>query len=172
MSKTVVAVFSKEKTARDAIESLRQVGFDREISILARNNAPEENKPAEGERGNHFGMYFGVEPGDDTGISDGAATGGVLGGLAGLAVGAGALVIPGLGPLIAAGPIVGLLSGAATGGVAGGLVDLGIPEQEGRQYEGDVRQGKILVTVSCDDNRADQANRILKEKGADRVRIH
>jgi uncharacterized membrane protein len=111
--------------------------------------------------------------GVDTGnISTGVTTGGVLGGLAGLAAGAGALVVPGLGPLIAAGPIAGLLSGAATGGVAGGLVDWGIPEAEGREYESEIRQGKMLVSVRCDDKRADQANRILKDHGADRVRMH
>ncbi len=171
MSKTVVAVFSKEDTARNGIENLRQAGFDREISILAR----DDNR-GQGQKQDQGNLNMGLETGDlssdDMGVSDGIGTGGVLGGLAGLAAGAGALVIPGLGPLIAVGPIAGLLSGAAAGGVAGGLLDMGIPESEGREYENDVRQGKILVSVQAADNRADQANRILKEQGADQVRIH
>ncbi|KYH32633.1 hypothetical protein [Neomoorella mulderi] len=164
MAKTVVAIFSNEQVAREAVEDLRRAGFDKEISILARDKGGEANG-REGEGGLNMGV-------DAGGISDGVTTGGVLGGLAGLAAGAGALFIPGLGPLIAAGPIAGLLSGAATGGVAGGLIDWGIPEAEGREYENEIRQGKLLVSVRCDDQRADQANRILKDHGADRVRIH
>ncbi|MBE3573299.1 MAG: DUF1269 domain-containing protein [Moorella humiferrea] len=162
MAKTVVAVFSNEQVAREAVEDLRRAGFDKEISILARDKG-KEGGDEEG------GLNMGVDAG---GIGDGVATGGVLGGLAGLAAGAGALFIPGIGPLIAAGPIAGMLSGAATGGVAGGLIDWGIPEAEGREYENDVRQGKILVSVRCDDKKADQANRILKDHGAERLRIH
>ncbi|QGP92874.1 hypothetical protein MGLY_22660 [Neomoorella glycerini] len=164
MAKTVVAIFSNEQVAREAVEDLRRAGFDREISILARDKGGKA-----GGREGAGGLNMDVDAG---GISDGVTTGGVLGGLAGLAAGAGALVVPGLGPLIAAGPIAGLLSGAATGGVAGGLIDWGIPEAEGREYENEIRQGKMLVSVRCDDQRADQANRILKDHGADRVRIH
>ena len=167
MSKTVVAVFSKETAAREAVENLRQAGFDREISLLARDNEGKQNQQQD-----NMGSLTGATGPGETGIGDGVGTGGVLGGLAGLAAGAGALVIPGLGPLIAAGPIAGMLSGAAAGGLAGGLLDLGIPETESRQYENDIRQGKILVSVQTDDNRADQANRILQEHGSDRVRIH
>ncbi|MDK2820404.1 MAG: hypothetical protein PWP31_369 [Clostridia bacterium] len=162
MSKTLVAIFSNEQVAREAVEDLRKSGFDREISILAR----DREKQQENEQGN-LNMEVSTGP-----ISRGVTTGGVLGGLAGLAAGAGALVIPGIGPLIAAGPIAGLLSGAATGGVAGGLIDLGIPEAEGREYENDIRQGKILVSVQCDEKRADQAEKILRDHGADQVKLH
>jgi uncharacterized membrane protein len=65
-----------------------------------------------------------------------------------------------------------MLSGAATGGIAGGLVDWGIPEAEGRQYEEDVKQGRILVSVQASDNKADEAASILKSQGADRVKTH
>jgi len=121
MAKTVVGVFKNEQVAREVVEDLRKAGFDKEISILARGR--------EGQQGEAMTMEGGG------GIADGIATGGVLGGLAGLAAGAGALFIPGLGPLVAAGPIAGLLSGAAARGIAGGLIDWGIPEEEGRQYE-------------------------------------
>jgi uncharacterized membrane protein len=111
----------------------------------------------------------GGEEGGDTTI-EGITTGGALGGLAGLAAGAGALVIPGIGPLVALGPIAGLLSGAATGGLAGGLIDWGIPETEGRHYEEDVKQGKILVTVQGNEPHLNKAGDVLRQHGAHDVK--
>jgi hypothetical protein len=87
------------------------------------------------------------------GAVTGASTGGVLGGTLGLLAGIGALAIPGVGPLIAAGPIMAALSGAAVGaalgGVAGALVGMGIPEYEAKMYEGKIRDGNILIGVHC-----------------------
>ena len=81
----------------------------------------------------------------------GASTGGVIGGALGWIAGIGALAIPGVGPFIAAGPIVAALSaaavGAAVGGIAGGLIGLGIPELEAKRYEGKIREGNILIAV-------------------------
>ena len=81
----------------------------------------------------------------------GAGTGGVLGGALGWIVGIGALAIPGVGPFIAAGPIMAALSGAAIGatmgGIAGGLIGMGIPELEAKRYEGKVKAGNILISV-------------------------
>jgi uncharacterized membrane protein len=105
-------------------------------------------------------------------VADGTATGGVIGGLAGLAVGAGALAIPGIGPLIAAGPIAGLLSGAATGGIAGGLIDWGIPQERGKFYEEKVKQGNILVSVRTSANRINDAADTLRRNGARDVEVH
>ena len=101
---------------------------------------------------------------------DGITTGGVLGGVAGLAVGAGALFIPGIGPLIAAGPIAGLLSGAVTGGIAGGLIDWGIPAEESHHYEEDVKQGKTLVAVHSSGPKLDDAAHVLRQHGAHDVK--
>lgn len=158
MSKTVIGVFSGEDVARRAVEELRNSGFGtNEISIIAREGRQQGG-----------GATMGV----NNDISGGVTTGGVLGGLAGLAAGAGALAIPGLGPLIAAGPIAGLLSGAATGGIAGGLIDWGIPEQRGRYYEGKVREGKILATVRTEDDKVDKAAQILRKNGASDVETH
>lgn len=157
MSKTVVAVFSSKERAEKAVNSLREAGFDKEISIVAKKEGNDEGS---------------MSMGDENNISDGAATGGIIGGLAGLAMGAGALVIPGLGPLIAAGPIAGMLSGAATGGLAGGLIDWGIPEAESQEYEEDVRQGRVLVSVRASDSKADEAAEMLRQQGADRVKTH
>jgi len=164
--KTVIGVFSNERVAKEAVDDLRRAGFDKEISILAK----DRGRGGGGGEGNEGTLTMGM--GGDTGIAEGVTTGGVLGGLMGLAAGAGALVVPGLGPLVAAGPIAGLLSGAATGGIAGGLLDWGIPEAEGRRYEEDVKQGKILVSVRCSADRAEQAANILKNHGADNVRTH
>src|SRR6187399_1440701 len=105
------------------------------------------------------------------GAAAGGATGGVLGGALGWLVGIGALVIPGLGPFIAAGPIMAALAGAgagaALGGMTGGLIGLGLPEFEAKRYEGRVKGGGILASVYCDDNKwCTRAEDILREAGA------
>ncbi|MCX7922738.1 MAG: DUF1269 domain-containing protein [Clostridia bacterium] len=99
-------------------------------------------------------------------ISDGVVTGGILGGLAGLLIGAGSMVIPGLGIIAAAGPITGLLSGAVTGGIVGGLVDLGIPENRSKQYETDIKAGKVLFSMKTDEDKVDRIASILRNNGA------
>lgn len=101
----------------------------------------------------------------------GAGTGGVLGGALGWIVGIGALAIPGVGPFIAAGPILAALSGAAigaaAGGIAGGLIGLGIPELEAKRYEGKVREGNILLSVHTENSEEiKSATAIFKQAGA------
>src|SRR5438477_8755479 len=90
------------------------------------------------------------------GAATGAGAGAAIGGTLGLLAGIGALAIPGLGPFIAAGPIMGALAGAGTGGVVGGLigalVGLGIPEYEAKRYEGMIKEGGILVSVHADNS--------------------
>ena len=108
----------------------------------------------------------------EDGISDGLASGAAWGGLAGLALGAGALAIPGLGPIVAAGPIAAALTGAATGGLAGGLIDWGIPEESGRQLQEEVRRGNILALLQCSEDKVDRAANILRENGARNVESH
>lgn len=108
------------------------------------------------------------------GATAGASAGAILGGTLGWLAGIGTLAIPGVGPLIAAGPILAALSGLAVGGTVGGisgaLVGMGIPEYEARQYEGRLRQGNILISVHADDS--DQASRIrevLSEEKAEDI---
>src|SRR5205085_4399925 len=108
--------------------------------------------------------------GATTGATSGAVVGGTLGWLAGI----GALAIPGIGPFIAAGPIVATLAGAGAGGVLGGLtgalVGMGIPEYEAKRYEGRVRSGGILMSVHCDDSDgAGRAKQILRDTGAEDI---
>ena len=108
------------------------------------------------------------------GAATGAGAGGLLGGTLGWLAGIGALAIPGVGPLIAAGPILGLLSGAAvgaaTGGLAGALIGYGIPELEAKQYEGKVKGGNILLSVHADDgDEVSRAKEIFKKHGAEDI---
>ena len=104
----------------------------------------------------------------------GAGVGGGVGGAVGLLAGLGALAIPGVGPLIAAGPIMGALAGlgvgGALGGLVGGLVGMGIPEYEAKRYEGRVKDGGILLSVHCDSSdEVSTAKDVLKAAGADDI---
>jgi hypothetical protein len=105
------------------------------------------------------------------GTATGVATGGVIGGSLGLLAGIGALAIPGVGPLIAAGPIMATLAGLGVGGAVGGmvgaLVGMGIPEFEAKRYEGAVKEGGTLLSVHCDTNEdIDAAKECLKATSA------
>lgn len=144
--KKIVGVFHNEDEAIRAIEGLKQQGYPSEdISVIAKDRA--DLKAVEEETGTKA----------PEGLATGAAAGGMLGGVTGLLVGIGALTIPGVGPIIAAGPIAATLAGAAVGagagGLVGGLIGLGIPEEEAKQYDDYVRKGNILVLVRSDSGR-------------------
>ncbi len=162
MSKTVIGTFGSHDSAERAVNDLRNRGFDKDISILAKNA-----KDGGGDINKYNTRFTGGDP-----VTNGAGTGGTIGGLIGLAAGAGALAIPGIGPLVAAGPIAGLLSGAATGGIAGGLADYGIPAARGRFFEDRVKQGNVLVAVRCADTKAEEASGIMSRHGGKDVEIH
>jgi hypothetical protein len=104
------------------------------------------------------------------GIATGAGTGAAVGGVLGWLVGIGAIAIPGVGPLLAAGPVVAAIAGAgvagATGGLVGGLIGAGIPEVEAKRFAGRIREGGYLISVHCDDNTwAKRAEEILEATG-------
>jgi hypothetical protein len=108
------------------------------------------------------------------GTTTGAVAGGTLGGALGLLAGIGALAIPGVGPFIAAGPIMGALAGVGVGGAVGGfvgaLVGMGVPEYEAKRYEGRIKEGGVLLSVHCDTSDAiTRAKKILKATGADDI---
>ncbi len=139
----VYGIFSQRATVEEAVDRLRTAGFrSTDISVLFADNrgtkdfAHEKNTKA--------------PEGAATGVVSGGIAGGVLGWLTGI----GALMIPGIGPMIAAGPIVAALAGAgalgAVGGIIGSLVGLGMPEYEAKRYEGRIREGGILLSVHCD----------------------
>jgi hypothetical protein len=108
------------------------------------------------------------------GTTAGVAAGGTIGGTLGLLAGIGALAIPGVGPFIAAGPIMGALAGIGVGGAVGGLVGalvgMGIPEYEAKRYEGRVKEGGVLLSVHCDTSEEiTRAKEILKRTGAEDI---
>lgn len=162
MSRTVVAIFDQYENAEKAAREIKDKGLRTDdISLVAKHEGAEGNN-------NETTASMGRGPINDN-ISDGVVTGGILGGLAGLLIGAGSMVIPGLGIIAAAGPITGLLSGAVTGGVVGGLVDLGIPENRSRQYETDIKAGKVLFSMKTDDDKVESISSVLKTNGATSV---
>jgi uncharacterized protein (TIGR02271 family) len=155
---TVVGLFPNVGGAERAIRDLKNAGFtDRQIGVLMRDRDEERKLATE----------TGTKAGE--GATAGAITGGALGGLVGLLAGIGALVIPGVGPLIAGGALASTLAGAgigaAAGGLLGALVGLGIPEEEARYYESGLQEGGILVTVEAG-ARATEARRVLLDAGA------
>jgi hypothetical protein len=104
----------------------------------------------------------------------GAEVGGVVGGLVGLLVGLGALIIPGAGPLVAAGPLMASLAGLTVGGALGGLVsalvDLGLPEYEAKLYDGRLKDGAVLLSVHCVSmGQIDKAREVLRANGAEDI---
>jgi hypothetical protein len=108
------------------------------------------------------------------GATAGVGAGGAIGGTLGLLVGIGALAIPGLGPFIAAGPIMAALAGVGVGGAVGGftgaLIGLGIPEYEAKRYEGRIQKGGILLSVHCDtSDEIKRAKEVMKSTGADDI---
>lgn len=164
MSRTVVAIFDNYGNAETAANQIKDQGLrTADISIVAKEK--DKDNHTAGGRGPTATMGTSARATNDN-ISDGVVTGGILGGLAGLLIGAGSMAIPGLGIIAAAGPITGLLSGAVTGGIVGGLIDLGIPENRSRQYETDIRAGKILFSMKTDDDKIDHVASILRNNGA------
>ncbi len=156
-------IYTQRSDAENAVDALRQAGFrSTDISVLLPEN--------EGTKDFAHEKHTKAPEGAVTGAGTGVVVGGALGWL----VGIGALAIPGLGPFIAAGPIMAALAGAGVGGTVGGLtgalVGMGIPEYEAKRYEGRVKQGGILFSVHCDDsNWTKKAKQILEHTGAQDV---
>ncbi len=156
-------IFKSRPQAENCVDALMSGGFRTDdISLLA----PDQDTTKE------------LATEKNTKAPEGAATGvtagGALGGTLGLLAGIGALAIPGVGPFIAAGPIMGALAGlgvgAAAGGLIGALVGMGIPEYEAKRYEGRVKEGGILLSVHCDDSEwVSKAKDVLKRSGAEDI---
>jgi hypothetical protein len=156
-------IYPDRLSVEEAVDSLRAAGFrNTDISVLLPENsgtkdfAHEKNTKA------------------PEGATTGASTGLVIGGALGWLTGIGALAIPGLGPFIAAGPIMAALAGAgvggAVGGIVGSLIGMGIPEYEAKRYEGRIKNGGILLSVHCDDSAwTKRAREILENTGAQDV---
>jgi uncharacterized membrane protein len=164
MAKSSVFCIAKSASqAEQIVENLQNSGFDvSEISVLMPDTAGKHD----------FGHVKASKAPE--GAATGATAGGVTGGVLGLLAGIGALAIPGIGPFIAAGPIMASLGGAAVGasagGLVGGLIGLGIPEIEAKRYEEKLKNGNFLVAVDAEDSdRVDRAKEIFKDAGAEDI---
>jgi hypothetical protein len=163
MAQAVFCLARTESQAVSIVDQLKAAGFSADdISVLM----PDKSGTKDFAHEHHTKA--------PEGAAAGAGTGGVLGGALGWLVGIGALAIPGLGPFIAAGPIMaalgGAAAGAALGGLTGALIGMGIPEYEAKRYEGKVREGHILVSVHTENrDERTRAKRIFEQAGAEDV---
>ena len=163
MKKAVMCIVQNQTQANSIVGNLQNAGFSSsDISVLfpdrqgSKDFAHEHNTKA------------------PEGAVAGAGAGGALGGTIGLLAGIGALAIPGLGPFIAAGPLLAALSGAAAGatvgGITGALIGLGIPEIEAKRYEGKIKSGNILISVhTAKSDEQKRAEEIFKTAHADDI---
>ena len=163
MSKSVFGIATTQGQAERIVQQLQSQGFaTSEISVLMPDTGGTRD----------IGHVKATKAPE--GATTGAVTGGATGGILGLLAGIGALAIPGLGPFIAAGPIMAALSGAAvgaaTGGIVGGLVGLGIPEIEAKRYEDKLKKGNYLIAVHADEHEdVDRAEKIFKAADAEDI---
>lgn len=159
----VYGIYRDRLSVEEAVDRLEASGFRREdISVLLSDQAGTKDFAHE------------KQTKAPEGTATGAATGGVVGGTLGLLAGLGALAIPGVGPLLAAGPIVSALAGVGAGGAIGGLigalVGMGIPEYEAKRYEGRIKSGGILLSVHCDNSDwVKRAKDLLETTGAEDI---
>jgi hypothetical protein len=163
--KAAFGILDSKPQVEGAVEMLKNAGFrSSDISVLMPTQ--ESTKDFVHEKATKA----------PEGVTTGATTGMILGGGLGWLAGIGSLAIPGLGPFIAAGPIVSALAGlgvgGAVGGIAGGLIGMGIPEYEAKRYEGFVKEGGILLSVHVDDSDwAKKAKEILETAGAHDIAV-
>jgi hypothetical protein len=163
MAKAVFGIARSEAQAAAIADQLRAAGFsENDISVLFPDKQGTKDFAHE--------QHTKAPEGAATGATGGAVVGGALGWM----VGIGALAIPGLGPFIAAGPIMAALAGAAggaaAGGITGALIGMGIPEYEAKRYEGKVKDGNILLSVHTEDAaERDRTKEILKKNGAEDI---
>ena len=159
----VFGIYSSVSHAECGVDALVRAGFPgSDVSVLA----PDANSSHE--------FAHRKDTKAPEGTTAGVTTGGAVGGALGVLAGIGALAIPGVGPLIAAGPIMaglaGLGVGGAVGGLVGGLIGMGIPEYEAKRYEGRIKSGGVLLSVHCATSEAvTKAKTVLKDSGAEDV---
>jgi len=160
---TVAALFRDRNQAERAIDEMRRAGFDpQRVSVVAQDRG----------QAREIADSTGAET--SAGAATGAGFGAIFGGAIGWLAGLGALTIPGIGPLVAAGPLAAALGGAGigavTGGIVGALTGWGFSESEARTYESRVRQGDILLTVEIPDGESSSmAEDVLSRSGGESV---
>jgi len=160
MEKAVFCIAKTEAQATSIVDQLKTAGFsNNDISVLL----PDKSGTKDFAHEQHTKA--------PEGAATGAGTGGILGGGLGWLIGIGSLAIPGVGPFIAAGPIMAALAGAgigaAVGGLTGALVGMGIPEYEAKRYEGKIKEGNILISVHSENSEErKRAKDIFERAGA------
>lgn len=159
MSKMVIGAFDDHHSADTVVKELERNGVpNKEISVVAKNDGKTEQGHPSG-HGTHD-------------LSSGIGWGAAGGGAVGLLASAGALAIPGIGPILAMGPLAATLTGAAAGGLVGGLMDYGIPKKESEHLEQRVQHGAVLVSVKTDEREIDKAKRLFQDHGAQDIYVH
>src|ERR1700723_2282754 len=159
----VFGIYPAYADVENGVDALKAAGFrNTDISVLIPENVGTKD------------FAHKKETKAPEGTAAGATTGAVIGGGLGWLAGIGALAIPGLGPFIAAGPIMAALAGVgvggAVGGITGALIGMGIPEYEAKRYEGRVKKGGILLSVHCDtSDQIKRAKELLKNTGAEDI---
>jgi hypothetical protein len=175
MSRTIAALYDDLATARRAVHALEAAGVPiSAISILAPHSGAPEDEVLEADELLLEESELDDEEGHQTpaavGAEAGAAVGGVAGGAAALLAALGALAIPGLGPIVAAGPLVAALTGlgvgAAGGGMLGGLIGLGVPDRDAHLYAEGVKRGGVLVSAAVTETQAAGVEAVMREHGA------
>lgn len=163
MAKAIFCTVKNTDQATTVVDRLKATGFAaRDISVLMPDKESSKN------------FAVNNETKSPEGAAVGASTGAVVGGSLGWLAGIGALAIPGVGPLIAAGPIMAALTGVALGGAVGGvsgaLIGLGIPEYEASRYVGKLKGGRCLISVHSEDSaETERAKKIFEEAGAEDI---
>ena len=165
MARTVYGIYMNREHAEEAIDALRNAGLRPEdVSVLLPENVGTKD----------IGYEKHSKAPEKAAV--GGAAGGLAGGVLGWLVGIGALAIPGIGPFVAAGPIMGILAGfgagSVLGGIAGALVGAGVPEYEAKRYEGRIRSGGALLSVYCEtDVWVGRAKEMLRHTGAEDISV-
>jgi len=170
MGKKVIGYFEDSNQAGRAVNELKAKGYN-EISILGNENAGKEDSQVSDDNGMSIGNQS---------SSNGTTTGGIIGGLAGLGLGSGALgalgavalTIPGIGPIVAMGPLAAAIGGAVTGGVAGALFDYGIPKERSDFYETKIREGNIVIVLKTEEQKTEEVAKMMRNYGAKDVIVH
>ena len=162
MVKTIIGSFDDSRAAHRAAQALIDDGFmQQDLSVFASNILGDYTPD---------GRPLFVDEAPETGAETGAVAGGVLGGAAGLTASLVGLAIPGLGPVVAVGPLIAMLTGAGAGAVTGGLIGAlthsGVSQEHASFYAESIRRGGALVTLRADESRAERAAEILREHGA------
>jgi len=155
----VYGLFSDSKHAGMAVGELKEAGFVDAVSVVSRDE-------------NDGDLNAAVPKADGSDAVSGAVAGGALGGLAGVIAGLIAIAVPGVGPLVVAGPLLtswgvtGAALGALTGGLAGALKDIGIPDEVAQSFENRIKEGEVFISVAVDEDRRDEVEEIFQKHGA------